>query len=280
MKNIKIPKCDDEQLSRQLNMLISIFQDINDGEKVNFDFSLSGWITPFLILPIAAYICDTGSSCSGCENPYLKCIKFPQGVENLNDFELSIQEQKSYVPISFLSKDSPDREKLEGVFLGKISRIVGKDVKAKDAIYYPVSELVTNIFEHSKKEIGGIFGQIYDTKNFLDICIVDRGRGLAKAYFEEEGKKYEDIVAIQEMIKGHSTKKEKERGYGVRTSRKVVCEGLGGGFSVISGSAGYYSFGAEQRVATLENFYWQGVIVGYRIPKPRKGINIYDYVEQ
>lgn len=84
-----------------------------------------------------------------------------------------------------------------------------------------LAELVTNIFEHSKKDTGFIFGQFYPNKNYLDICIVDFGRGFATAYKEEKGLNLSDSDAISEAMRGNSVKPEKERGYGIWTSKKL-----------------------------------------------------------
>ncbi len=88
-----------------------------------------------------------------------------------------------------------------------------------------------------------------------------------------------DEVAITEVMKGNSTKADKERGYGVRTSKRVVCECLKGEFILISGSAGLFSKNNSEKLVSLPNFNWQGVIVSYRIPKPTDVVDISAYLE-
>lgn len=141
------------------------------------------------------------------------------------------------------------------------------------------SELVTNIFEHSKQDKGFIFGQWYPKKNYLDICIADCGRGLARAYQEELNLELSDEEAIVQAMQGTSAKSDKERGYGVRTSKRVVCEALRGGFVLVSGNSALFSYHDREQLVSLPNFYWQGVIVAYRIPKPTGEINIAPYLE-
>ena len=150
---------------------------------------------------------------------------------------------------------------------------------AINAIYYPIEELVGNIFEHSKSDEGFIFGQYYPNKEYLDICIVDNGRGLKGSYEEEKSLNLTDEEAIRKVMSGYSVKSNVERGYGVWTSKKVVCEGLGGSFILLSGSAALISHQAKDRVVELPDFYWQGVIIAYRIPKPKEPFNISKYVE-
>ncbi len=80
-------------------------------------------------------------------------------------------------------------------------------------------------------------------------------------------------------MKGNSVKKDKDRGDGVRTSKDVVCKALkGGGFILISGSYALVSIGKREKLVSLHNFYWQGVIVAYRIPKPTGYVDYLKYI--
>ena len=67
-----------------------------------------------------------------------------------------------------------------------VYKILGSISGAQNAVHYPITEIVTNIFDHSQQDQGFIFGQFYPKKNYLDICIVDCGRGLSKAYADEK----------------------------------------------------------------------------------------------
>lgn len=120
---------------------------------------------------------------------------------------------------------------------------------------------------------------IIQKKNFLDLCIADCGRGLARAYKEENGLDFTDQEAIKQVLMGHSTKSDVERGYGVRTSKRVVCEGLGGGFILLSGDSALFSSKNKEKIISLPNFFWQGVIISYRIPQPTKPVDIAPYLE-
>ncbi|MEK7064937.1 MAG: hypothetical protein AAB963_00660, partial [Patescibacteria group bacterium] len=207
-------------------------------------------------------------------------IGFPSGIDSVSVFQQQVQAHKSYIPIGVLKEEKgADRERLESLFSTMIYNVLGSVSGAKNAVYYPITELVTNIFDHSKQNKGFIFGQFYPKKNYLDICIVDCGRGLAKTYEEEKGLKLSDSDSIVEVLRGHSTKQSVERGYGVHTSKKVVCECLGGEFVLLSGSSALMASGKKQKIVDLPGFYWQGVIIAYRIPKPSGPIDISQYLE-
>lgn len=271
-------------LIAQLVSLYSVFKNTNFSESHIFDLSQIDWFYPLLILPLSAHInCHDSKFIKKNENirqSYLDTICFPSGVDNVSIFRQQIQSHKNYIPISVLKKEKGiERERLESLFSMMVFNVLGAISGAQNAIHYPITELVTNIFDHSKQDNGFIFGQFYPKKNFLDICIVDCGRGLTKAYEEEKGLKLSDADAIIEVLKGNSTKPSVERGYGVRTSKRVVCECLGGEFILLSGAVALIASGKSQKIVELPKFYWHGVIIAYRIPKPSGPIDISPYLE-
>lgn len=281
MRTVKIINPKDDSLIQQLVALYSVFKNITQKERVNFDFSELKWLFPLLVLPTSVYIKETQSGfippTDSKVNSYLKTICFPKGISQVAE----LQKRSSYIPIGVLEKkgDSQEKEKLESCFAEMIYKILEPTVAAQSAVYYPLTELVTNIFEHSKKDVGYIFGQYYPKKNFLDLCIVDCGRGLTHSYQEDEGLKFSDKEAIKQALSGRSTKKDLERGYGIRTSKRVVCEGLAGNFVLLSGDTALYSSKKENKLISFPGFYWQGVIVAYRILKPKGAVDIAPFIE-
>ncbi|MFH1946633.1 MAG: hypothetical protein ABIJ23_00535 [Candidatus Magasanikbacteria bacterium] len=283
MDVIKIKNPKGDQLPHQLIALYETFKNIEPRIAINFDFSEVNFFNPLLLLAICSYIEDTDSQYTNLNNnisSYLSAVSFPKGIDSISEFEKELQSFKRYTPISKLNREKGiDRERLESMFATLVHKIVGTIPGARNAIYYPITELVTNIFDHSKTDRGYIFGQYYPNKNCLDICIIDRGRGLANTYKEEKSLDVSDNEAIKEVMRGHSTKINKERGYGVRTSKRVVCDCLGGEFTIISGSSALLSTKKGENLVNLPGFNWPGVIVAYRIPKPAGTIDISKYLE-
>lgn len=284
MKNIPIFDPKNDNLIQQFGTLYSIFKNVKKDEEIHFDLSKTHWLCPIIVLPITAYIAKTNSTFTQSENQtteaYLDTIHFPKGINSVSEFEKYVHVTKTYVPISILERDNgTERENLESIFSSLTYRLLGSIPGAQNAVYYPIAELVTNIFEHSKDDVGFIFGQYYPKKEYLDICIVDTGRGLAHAYKEESSLELTDGQAIEEVLKGRSTKSQQERGYGIRTSKKVVCEGLDGNFIIASGTSALVASRSSEKLVSLPDFYWQGVIVAYRIPKPKGSIDISGFLE-
>jgi len=284
MEKVIVPKLKSDSFVAQLESLYKTFANIQLRQNVNFDLSLLDWVCPLLILPISAYINDTRSNCeinNSSIKSYLEKIVFPNGIGSISLFQQRAQRNKSFTPISVLKKEAgTSRERLGALFMEKTYKMLGNVSGAQNAICYPIAELVTNIFEHSKKDVGFVFGQLYPTKNYLDICIVDCGRGFATTYEEEKGLKLSDVDAISEVMRGNSVKPEKRRGYGIWTSKRIICDVFrGGSFILISGSAGLIAENKKEKLVSFPNFYWQGVIVAYRIPKPSGPLDISPFLE-
>lgn len=284
MQKIIIPNPKQDSLLAQLGSLYRGFQEVNLSQDLELDLSSINFFYPFLTLPLTAIINNFNNkfTINNSEEikTYLDIIKFPKGIDSTFEFDSHLQQFKNYIPISVLRKEGgKEREELEYSFLTLVHKILGEISGVRSAIYLPITELLTNIFEHSQEDEGYLLGQYYPKKNYLDICITDTGRGLKQAYFDDKNLKVSDIEALAEVMRGNSTKPSKERGYGVRTSKKIVCQALNGEFIILSGSAALYSNKNEEKIINLPNFNWSGVIIAYRIPKPNQPIDISPYLE-
>lgn len=278
-RSITVQRPSGDDLSHQLIALYRTLKGVRSGEAVEFGFSQLTWLYPMLILPIATYESATGGTHKDFPDAvrnYAEAIQYPHGVDSIEE----LQRNRSYIPIGVLKRSGGvGREKLESAFSQRVLDTIQAVPESLPAIHYPISELVTNIFDHSQSEQGWIFAQWYPAKGFLDVCIVDRGRGLATTYKEEMGVSLRDEDALRRALRGVSTKETRGRGFGLRTSKDVVCKAFGGSFVFLSGGAAIISERQTDRIARLPGFSWQGVIVAYRVPKPAGLVDIYRYLE-
>jgi hypothetical protein len=86
------------------------------------------------------------------------------------------------------------------------------------------------------------------------------------------------MEAINKTLEGYSTKPSKERGYGVKTSKQIICKALNGSFVIISGNAALISNQTENNTINFPLFNWQGVILSYRIGFPSGPVDIYPFL--
>ncbi|PKP56930.1 MAG: hypothetical protein CVT89_05350, partial [Candidatus Altiarchaeales archaeon HGW-Altiarchaeales-2] len=149
--------------------------------------------------------------------------------------------------------------------------------KGEDGIVYFFNEIITNIYEHSGSKNLWIFVQLLKKKEEVEICVIDEGVGFKEAYKKAGIDMNNDIDAIRSALEGKSSKKEEDgRGWGIRSTKRIITESdFNGEFVIITGKGGYYF---------NKNYFfdfpiWQGTIVMARIKKPKEKVEIYRYVE-
>jgi hypothetical protein len=153
------------------------------------------------------------------------------------------------------------------------------------AISYLVDEMVNNIKDHSREERGYIFSQYYPSRGMLDICIGDLGIQF-KGSYQRTGRKDIDTneKALQSALLGVSSKMDSMRGFGFRTSKNLLVNGLKGKFFLVSGNAFLYgSEGVPDHIRTLDTNNlgsWPGTMVYMRIPyQLSQDFDFYQFVE-
>lgn len=149
---------------------------------------------------------------------------------------------------------------------------------------YMVEETLDNITEHSESERGYIIAQAYPRKGYLDICMADNGVTLLGSYMKlADNEIVSDLEAIKAANRGISSKNLPEaenRGYGIQTSKRMLVEGLGGQYLMISGSCIYVkSPGYDNVYSVPDGLRWNGTVVALRIPINSLVFNYINYIE-
>lgn len=259
--------------------LVHEIERVPQGEEIILDFSKNKWIPPFFALPLMLYIKQSqrNISCCGCSS-YLKLICFQDGLLT-DDFEIASQilksyESKTYIPIvkfPALPANDEIRTKIISTLTTIINSQLNLSTQLKCAVNYLIDEAIANIKDHSSSEFGYIFAQFYPTNQYIDICIADTGNGVLKCY-KDNGKLdvKNNADALKRAVTGESTKnlpQAENRGYGIRTSKKMIADGLGGVYFILSGDAFYIKDKyRDEIIDTVEQFMWNGTIVALRIP--------------
>ncbi len=302
---IKIPHRFSDNFGEPLNYLLNLLIEIHESNptEITFDFSGSKFISPFVVggvVAIANTLKNQGKKVDLIINQdnnipsYFNAIHFPEGYnfdgmtsEEMNN-KLESYNSKTYIPLVLFPTTANNVESsLRENVLSAINSILRKQLKLTgsllEAIYYLVDELTNNVSDHSQSEKGILFGQFYPTKNYMDICIIDFGRGIKQTYLDtgKASPKTHD-EAIELAINGRSTKDQAiSRGFGISTSRKMLTEGLKGKFFLCSGNAMFYQNSEKQEIIALpEQAYFQGCMVGLRIPTlPNAQFDFYKYTQ-
>ncbi len=301
--DIKITHGNPDNFGESLNILVSLVHQCNldnTGMPIHFDFSNVKFASPLLVCGISALYDQL--TAGGIEvqftfeknnRLYFETIGFYEGI-NPYDYSIADLEKKfqsfhsiNYFPLTkFPASISNEGSSLREKTLSAIHEIIRTQLilggNILQAIFYLIDELTQNVSDHSQAKYGRIMANYYPAKRFMDICIVDNGKGLLKSYIENG--KYapkNHSGAIDLALNGKSTKyNDSSRGFGLSTSIKMLVDGLNGKFFLWSGDALFYNDNVSEEIIQMPDNYWQGCFVGMRIPIiNHKDFKFYHYVE-
>lgn len=287
---------DDNKMSDGLLAAMNTINQISESSEkyITLDFSEVEFVTPLYVLPLVVFLnsCNKDVTITNA-NAYLQTIGFTKGMypDKMRKSEfLAIMEKYShetYIPIvSFPATKDNDDEK--DAILSTVETIIvrqlGIAANVATGLKYMIGESIDNIIQHANSERGYIIAQSYPHKGYLDICIADGGITLLGSYQTLPNNEIEsDLEAMQAANRGISTKNlpnAENRGYGIITSKKMLIDGLGGSFIMMSGNA-LHLYNSEYRrfVETPANIRWNGTIIALRVPYINKDFQYINYIE-
>jgi anti-sigma regulatory factor (Ser/Thr protein kinase) len=286
----------DDRLIDGLTPVVRIMSQIESSieQEVTIDFSDTRFISPVFALSLIVYISRCGKQISFSYVPdYLELIGLSNGgikpdEMRQTEFLAALEKyaSKTYTPIIDFAagRNSDAKEAVSSIVENMIIQQLSIQSNVANCLKYMIDEILDNITEHSESDRGYIFAQAYPTKGFLDVCIADRGVSLLGSYEKLPGNEIlSDIEAIKAANRGLSSKNlpdAENRGFGIRTSKQMLIQGLGGQYLMISGSSLYI------KTVNLDSFYsmprglrWNGTIVALRIPYHSSSFNYINYIE-
>jgi hypothetical protein len=286
---------------------IKQYKESEEHDEILFDLTQCKFSSPFLLTPICSLFrnlrqktdkvlsISTNDDNNGF-NHYLDLIKFPNGLDPLTlehpDYQSCLDDYngKTYIPIICLPNDY--RQEVANVrneFFSLIQNHLGKHLSLegniKSGIFYIISELVNNIVQHSGDEYGYIFSQFYPKLGYMDLCILDTGVSILGSYKKSNIEEHSDsdLKAIIAAHNGVSAKNlETGRGFGIRTSTKMLVNGMGGSYMMLSGTSAFLKTVYKDRIFDLKDLgvIWNGTLIALRIPiLKNKDFNYIAYLE-
>ena len=286
----------DDRLIDGLTPVVRIMGQVEGAadQEVTIDFSDTRFISPVFALSLIVYLSRCGKQVS-LKNitDYLERIEFGNGgikpdTMRQTEFlaELEKYASKTYIPIiNFAAgRNSDAKEAVSSIVENMIIQQLSIQSNVANGLKYMIDEILDNITEHSESDRGYIFAQAYPTKGFLDVCIADRGVSLLGSYEKLPDNEISSYIeAIKAANRGLSSKNlpdAENRGFGIKTSKQMLIQGLGGQYLMISGSSLYI------KTLNLDSFYsmphglrWNGTIVALRIPYHSSSFNYINYIE-
>lgn len=274
---------------------------LNGTDSVIIDFSKCSFLTPYTIATLAAYFSNPekagvlkidSETTNGDLKPYLDLIHFYVGLQpeafTENELKDTIKKYgaKTYIPlVSYNTKLNKEialrRDNAVSIIHTLIANQLNLQPSYKSAISYLIDEMIDNVVQHAVVDRGILHAQFYPNLGFLDICIADMGRGVLAGYQENDYEYKTHLQAVKAALKGISTKKgETERGFGIRTSTRMLTQGLKGSLFLMSGNGLFINTSEYSKLVEAKKHYWQGTLVGIRIPLNFEGnFNYVSYLE-
>lgn len=266
----------------------------SEEESLQIDFSHTNFISPVFALSLIVFLSKCGKHYSFTNlNEYLSIIGLGNGgicpdKMRKSEFIATMEGyvKKSFIPIINLpaNSDSDEKDIISTVVESIIIRQLNIPSNVAIGLKYMIEETLDNISEHSESDRSYIFAQAHPSKGYLDLCIADCGVSLLGSYQRLSGNEIEsDLEAIKAANRGISSKNLPEaenRGYGIYTSKKMLTEGLGGQYLLLSGDSFYFKTSERDSIYSLpDGLRWNGTIVAFRIPYNVEQFNYINYLE-
>ena len=294
---IYIPQIvEDERIGSVFNELFKLIDATESAstEHIEWDFRQFLFFILFFLAPLTIFK-QTSSRKIATTNvapilkSYFETIHFEDCYHINKDScidELRKYESRTYIPICSFDVSNNAFDKWQSV----IQNIIQKQSKCVKSLTNPLSyylsELFCNISQHSKSQYAFIYSQYLERNHCLELCIADTGSGVYSSYVLSE--KYLDQIrseaeALKLANEGYSTKNlpnAENRGYGLSTTKRMLVEGMGGSFFMLSGGA-FHRHNKKQNdyINLPPEIYWQGTIILLRIPTIiDKKFDIYQYI--
>lgn len=282
---IIVPNPPGDSIGASIRSLLEVMDQwslIPKENNIVFDLKNVLFAHPFLILPLCAIISDeqergkiVNYELHRNAESYLETIHFPLGFDALTTVEWKTYllnfSSKTYLPackIPVSAKHTSIREQLLTTFENILMQQINLRGQIITAIKYLISEAIDNIVDHSGVTNGWIMVQHYPKKGYIDICMVDTGRGIWGSYQKNGDTNItSDAKALEHAINGKSTKQITEtRGYGIDTSRRMLVNGLKGKYLLFSGKALYIYTNELEQITSLQGSGWKGTLLALQIP--------------
>lgn len=260
--------------SRDLyNSYIKFCQFRSDAlETKKLDLSAVKWFYPTSLLPLGVFI---------KQNQDINVVP-PKDPSVLNYYNIITKgeepdKNKSYIPIIKM----PMARSEYGAKLNKLN-IFADDCGGVMPLQFFLDELVDNIYQHSSFSTAYVMAQKYQYPGSLEFCITDNGISIPKSYENNRTQIDNDKDALDMALEGISTKKnEKLRGHGLRSSIRLLTEGMHGECLIVSrGGALCASPDRKTSSSIDEKHVYNGTLICINEPLQTKKVDLYAHIYQ
>jgi len=285
MIKVNLSKGDDpiEQIKESLKIILEIDKCFNKREKIELDLSDINWVLPCAVILISGKLMEILSK--GAEISYIppKNKIVEQWLSNIG-FPFGRKEDgETFVSIKHFPNNPDNRNKVN-----EESNILIQAIENKlpntfgSSIKYILGELADNMDEHSNFTFASLMAQYYPQKKYLDMTILDNGITIPFNFEKNKISFKGDSEAIKKALLGEVTTKKNEemRGYGLKSCKDISIKGINGELYLVSRKGiAIFKSNKEPEFYDFEGVSLQGTFLYFRLPTPKKEINIYPFLE-
>lgn len=268
--------------------------DWNQGHDIIWDFKKCTFLHPFFLGALSVLKSRYGDRIitrNIVMGSYFDLVYFHSplviGAEH-DDSIWNHYNTRTYLPIClFDPHNETSTRQAQQLVQNTVKAQIGAHPKLHSVLSLLLGELIDNITDHAHSDKGYLFCQRIPRENMLYVFISDTGHTIYSSYASDS--RYKDLLTNRESsalslaLSGKSTKNRPDnenRGYGISKSRKLLVDGLGGEFFVLSGGAFFRHDRQNEVLVDLpETVRWDGTVVLLKIPtKIHENLDIYRYI--
>lgn len=285
MDRIVIPNVErDERIGSVFNHLFNIlFTTHTSGEdSIAWNFSNVSFLHPFFLAPLGVLKQSYSKTIHTESIPprlrsYFATIHLNEPLlidTQTSHTRLQTYIAKTYLPLCQFSLSNKNIEDLTSPIISLIISQSKTDNRLITPLNYFFGELIDNMFEHSRGHYGYLFAQSLQRDSSINLMLADDGQNILQSYLRTD-KYINDIhnspaIALKLACEGKSTKNRpnaENRGFGISTTSRMLVEGLGGAFFILSGQAFHRCDHQQCLYAQLPpTIQWPGTVILLKIP--------------
>lgn len=235
-------------------------------ESLTFNFGKTTWTDPFAITAISGTI----QCCLQAKNRKITYI--PPEDKKLKDYLVQIGFNTFFhLNGKNIHKDTSielaQLTALNPLYIENLIMLIDSNMSlskgVKDSLKMSMQEILTNVFDHSKSEMGCfVCAQYYPAKMRIRLCITDFGVGIL-SNLKNKYKIYNDVDAIKLSVKEGITSRPQSAGFGLKNIRNFLKMNEGT-LTIISGK-GKVNFYSNKVESYAMSKGFEGTIVNLKI---------------
>lgn len=272
-----------DQIKQSLEVISQINEEFDKRKKIVLDLSDVKWVLPCTVILIGGKLREVLEK--GAEVDYIhpENTKVKEWLSDIGFPFGKTRDGSTFVSLSHFANNSLNPNQVNEEANKVLEKIENKIPNSfGDSIGHILGELADNIDGHSKFSFASLIAQYFPKKEYLDLAVFDNGITIPFNFEKNNISFNKDSDAIKRALWGEVTtkKNEKMRGYGLKSCREISLKEIKGELHIVS-RRGIIILNEDKdpKFHDFEDIGLEGTFLYFRLPTPKKKVNIYPYLE-